>query len=292
MKRMINRKNIKLRKDEAGFALMWVLVLMILAAIILVPLLLLMTSGLHSSAHHEDRMLRFYAADAGIEDAIWKIGHGDPPTEQYSLPPVNGMDVLVTPAEGDTMQGFFGALLEIPGGGVLHKAAPASDWMVTYALLDEDSYVIEVVYQPLGGVPEEKKIDGMGAWLFGGFDYVAGTASGVTDDYPIYEFQTKRYGGGSAFIWEWKAANRPVAVVGDTLTLTFDFTPEGQPSPHVGWVDAGSDNIFISWSGVVSMNHIQAQATDPTTDKNTIVTSLVVIQDTGSTILTYSYDSY
>ena len=132
----------------------------------------------------------------------------------------------------------------------------------------------------------------MGAWLFGSYDYVEGTAGGVTDDWPNYECTTKRYGGGSAFIWEWKGAHRPVASVGDTLALTFDFTPEGNPYPNVGWVDAGSDNIFISWSGVASMDNIVVEATDPTTSKSTKVTSLLVVQDVGASILVYTYENY
>lgn len=46
MKSRLHRKSIRLRKDQAGYALMWVLVVIILAGIILVPLLLLMTAGL------------------------------------------------------------------------------------------------------------------------------------------------------------------------------------------------------------------------------------------------------
>jgi len=76
MKSRLNRKNVKLRKDEAGYALMWVLVVLILAAIILVPLLVLMTAGLTSSHAHEERMLRFYAADAGVEAAIRQLVNG------------------------------------------------------------------------------------------------------------------------------------------------------------------------------------------------------------------------
>jgi len=85
MKSRLNKKNIELRKDEAGYALMWVLVVIILAGIILVPLFLLMTAGLTSSHNHEERMLRFYAADAGIEDAIWQLVNGSLEVNPFDL---------------------------------------------------------------------------------------------------------------------------------------------------------------------------------------------------------------
>lgn len=66
-------KKVKLSKNEAGYALVWVLILMIVSGLILMPLLLLMTTGIMSSQLHEERMQRFYAADAGIEDGMYNI---------------------------------------------------------------------------------------------------------------------------------------------------------------------------------------------------------------------------
>jgi len=108
MKSKLNRKNVTLRKDEAGYALMWVLVVIILAGIILVPLFLLMTAGLTSSHLHEERMLRFYAADAGIEDAIYRVIHEKDPTipDPDGQLLINGstVDVTITadPVEDNT----------------------------------------------------------------------------------------------------------------------------------------------------------------------------------------------
>jgi hypothetical protein len=105
MRRRLDRKNIELRKDEAGYALMWVLVVIILAGIILVPLFLLMTAGLTSSHNHEERMLRFYAADAGIEDGIYRVIHDEDPTTPNDPLHMNDNTVNVTiqgPVEDNT----------------------------------------------------------------------------------------------------------------------------------------------------------------------------------------------
>jgi archaellum component FlaF (FlaF/FlaG flagellin family) len=106
MKSRLNKKNIRLRKDEAGYALMWVLVVIILAGIILVPLFLLMTAGLTSSHAHEERMLRFYAADAGVEAAIRQLVNGPLEVNPFDLN-VNASNVNVTVGViGDTTYGI------------------------------------------------------------------------------------------------------------------------------------------------------------------------------------------
>jgi len=69
------RKFAKPRKDEAGFALAVTLTLLMVAAIMLLPLLFLMTTGLTSADIREESMQRFYAADAGIEDGAYRILH-------------------------------------------------------------------------------------------------------------------------------------------------------------------------------------------------------------------------
>jgi len=178
MKRMINRKNIKLRKDEAGFALMWVLVLMILAAIILVPLLLLMTSGLHSSAHHEDRMLRFYAADAGIEDGYYKVLNEDPnlpPTADddpyvYPITDVNGNDVTINIENIWILEGFE---LESEHQGT----TPHEELVTTGHTAEEGVYQIDIAYDgSIGNI----KVNRIAVWLPSGFSYVSGTSNAVT----------------------------------------------------------------------------------------------------------------
>ncbi len=279
------RRFAKLRKDEAGYALVWVLLVLIVAGLVLGPLLLLMGASLTSSHVHEESTQRFYAADAGIEDAIWKMKYGELGDDPYGLT-VNGMQVLVTPLSSseETMRMFFAELLDIPGGGSLHKSAPASDWMVVYGATGNE-YIIAITYQPEGGHPAHKKIDGLGAWLYGDFDLVEGSAHGVTDAYPNYQFHTKNYGFGTGFIWEWKGGNRPNFAAGEEMIQTFEFEGVGSANPHVGWVDAGSDNIFISWSGAIYLGTIESEATVPGTDRSTTVTSYVFGGDTGEIII-------
>jgi len=60
-------------KDEKGAALALALVLLVVGGLILTPLLGLMSTGLLAGQAYERHTDRLYAADAGVEDAIWKI---------------------------------------------------------------------------------------------------------------------------------------------------------------------------------------------------------------------------
>ena len=94
MNKRFDGQIVKLR-GESGFALLWSLLLISLAGIILVPLLLLMTAGLVSSERHEDRMLQFYSADAGIEAGIRQLQRGEIVVDDFVLND-STVDVTIT----------------------------------------------------------------------------------------------------------------------------------------------------------------------------------------------------
>ena len=71
-------------RDEKGAALVLALVLLLVGGLIIAPLLGFMGTGLIAGQVHEKRMDELYAADAGVEDAIWKIQNPD----VAGLPPI------------------------------------------------------------------------------------------------------------------------------------------------------------------------------------------------------------
>lgn len=90
----------KLARSEEGYALLLALILLLLGSLIITPLLGFMSTGLVVGQMHEKRAMELYAADAGVEDAIWKIqtsaaglpGAGEDPWE-YSIADVNDKQV-------------------------------------------------------------------------------------------------------------------------------------------------------------------------------------------------------
>jgi cytoskeletal protein CcmA (bactofilin family) len=61
---------------ESGAAFIAVLTFLILGAIIIVPLLGFMITGLRAQQSHEQRTTELYSADAGVEYAIWQLQNG------------------------------------------------------------------------------------------------------------------------------------------------------------------------------------------------------------------------
>lgn len=99
MKRILN----KLMRDEAGQAFILALIMLLLGGLIMAPLLGFMGGGLKAGQAYEKRTAELYAADSGVENALWQIitkpdelpqAEDDPPREwSYSIADVNGKEV-------------------------------------------------------------------------------------------------------------------------------------------------------------------------------------------------------
>ena len=89
----------RILKDEAGQALPMALILLVLGGFLVVPTLALMTTNLTANRIIEVKTSAIYAADAGIQDALWKLGNGIllfESSNSYDLPEnINGMTVTV-----------------------------------------------------------------------------------------------------------------------------------------------------------------------------------------------------
>jgi len=89
-------------RDEKGAALILALILLLIGGLLSAALLGHMGSGILAGEVHERRTAEIYAADAGVEDAIWKIQNGETPVcpanpeeSHYSITDVNGKNVTV-----------------------------------------------------------------------------------------------------------------------------------------------------------------------------------------------------
>jgi cytoskeletal protein CcmA (bactofilin family) len=84
----------KLVRDEKGRAMLVTLILLVFGSLILTPLLGLMSSGLVAGQVYEKKTDELYAADAGVEYAIWHLqqGGGTDATLELTL---NGKNVTV-----------------------------------------------------------------------------------------------------------------------------------------------------------------------------------------------------
>lgn len=92
----------EINKKESGQVFILVLILLLLGGFIIGPLMGYMSTGLIVGQVYEERMDELYAADAGVEDALWQImtipdelpqSEDDPPMPPYSIEPVNDKEV-------------------------------------------------------------------------------------------------------------------------------------------------------------------------------------------------------
>jgi len=242
--KMINTVVNRLRRDETGQAFILVLILLLLGGLMIGPLLGFMGTGLKAGQAYEQRMAEVYAADAGIEDAIWKIKNGLVPDEGLEYPlAVNGKDVWVKippePRE-DPMIAFFNHIGVLEGTqGDINKKRPQAAWLVIYnPILSStepdtyDTYRITGYYSST----QPRDILSTGFWIAGydgsteviewdSADYTLDIDLNVDgdtedegeqdiptkpliEDYPNYDFRTVDY-LGTAFVWEWGIGEGP-----------------------------------------------------------------------------------
>ena len=101
MKRFLRR----ILRDQKGHAMELVLTLLGVSGLIMAPLLGLMSTGLLAGQVYEVKTDELYAADAGVEDAVWKIQNQVEevqgltpcyPDWSYNMSEVNGKSLNVT----------------------------------------------------------------------------------------------------------------------------------------------------------------------------------------------------
>ena len=82
----MKRRLSKVIKSESGQALPIVLVLLVLGGLLISPCLSYAATSLNSGGVIEKNTKGLYAADTGIEDALWKLKTPDSYSYPYSYP--------------------------------------------------------------------------------------------------------------------------------------------------------------------------------------------------------------
>ncbi len=221
MKRLLEN----LTRNNKGQALPMVLILLLLGGLIISPLLMLAGSGLKTGKVYEEAAVELYAADAGVEDALYKLISSYTPLESlavgesysYSLPlPVNSLPVGVTLTRLSLLEGVL--------GNEEYKPDQPHEGWVTFdtpiAVVRTDGYVeysctIAFHYTGTGS----RTLQALG--LF--FAPFPGDKSLITGPYqavpsPVITFnyleadspETIVAPGGFAFVWTWQKNKGPV----------------------------------------------------------------------------------
>lgn len=239
----------KIHKKESGQVLILVLILLLLGGLIIAPLLGFMSTGLKAGQVFEENMDEIYAADAGVEDAIYNIitpgaphydelqglDEGDP-FPSYTLTDINGLQVTVN----ITKLSILSALLTENELDKIKFDQPHADW-IDFTIPEEEivrdydegwvEYTCYITIDYDGG--GQCTLESVGAFFsrftgdqslvegpygYEGTEFGEMDFAGLLDDSPEVKFSS----GGFAFIWRWEIS--PPAIQFDAdLGFSFKF---------------------------------------------------------------------
>ncbi len=280
-------------KNESGQgALAIVLILVILGALILGPLLAYMGTGLKAGQMHEDKTQKYYAADAGIEDAMWQIKNdqlsslfpGYDPYDYstpypYTLPnDVNGKNVHIT--IGNV---WIPKELSAPSPNQARSIIEGTENNPPPLIIvggisgsDPTKYQIGITYSYDSSDPtgQNLKVTTIGIWLPPGFHYEGNCSLASDSDTAPYAVPAtpEPYKSGEVVVWSFSSLalyKFPPTTSGFPMvkTFTFSFTgPSGQlPGAALSWIDTtGVSGIDYTWDADKKIYEVDSTATDAT----------------------------
>jgi len=297
MKKRLN----KLAGGEKGQVLIMVMAMMLVSALIITPMLVHVGSGIKTgSMVYEERVKLFYAADAGVENALWYLQSATRMQQldvdwvpddtdwdiEYSTPDINGDDVDVRISYEWVLEG-----LNDPSPNVNERISVSGYFNTD----DINNYLADFTTEEA-----DDNVNRIGVWLPHGYEYVddSVTFNGVPIDqelseYPYGEVRTRMseilhniknptpvdHRDGTALLWNYAGTDfddlsdiipppsgggiTPGEQFPPALRISFDFTyPAGVTEPQVffPWIKI-SDGV--AWDTDIGFYHVESTGTVP-----------------------------
>lgn len=288
-------------KQQKGQILIITMIVVALCSLIVVPLVNYMGTGLRAVNVYHKNTNELYAADTGIQYAMWKIKYDSqintdrssgtyqiyPP---YTLPDANHNTVSVQVSAN----WLFSYLFKIPLG-----ETPKNENLNTTCTSGSGIYTIkfENMDIPDGHQAQNIHILKMGIWLPPGFSYVNNSC--VSSDFQGFNLNagniltSELVYGGTNLIWDFGNPGCPLGR-NDSATLQFQYTPAGStPRGASAWVFPSQTSVGASWNDSVWWYDVTSTAVDNSVSpsKTTVIKAVIVYDDTngaqGSTIISY-----
>ncbi|MFC2021122.1 hypothetical protein ACFLU1_04975 [Chloroflexota bacterium] len=265
-----NKDNTK----QKGQVLALVLILLFLGSTLIVTLLSFATTGAKSGLVYVKKTDELYAADAGIEDAIWQIKYDyldtfltNPAYSPYDFSTkwtysasdnVNAKEVNI--AIENT---WVPKNISVPSEAEARAIAEAEKLIITSGNGTSD-YIVRVTYYPEVG--EDLMVESLGVWLPRGFSYVEGSSNleGLADNVTV-----EPHAGNQAVLWNFSSVpfndfpgvNPLVSPRITEVTFQFDSSQPGAEPDTVAWITtSGVADIPFSWESNVKVYGITSQA--------------------------------
>jgi len=225
--------------SEKGQALPIVLGLLVLGGLTIASSLGYTATNLKSSRLLEEDVRGIYAADAGMEDALWSLTNGWLPSV-YVPELINKMMVFIQTEEKGTYTLYLGELIE-PGE---HSDYLEVDGEIVW---DEGAeaykYTITVTWQPDSGTPVIH-LEEIGARLPLDYSYQPWSAASFEENLSTDEpDETLDALGAYLLNWELGPPSPSVSENETVQTQIFYITGEGSQNGNYAWAVANRDDI-------------------------------------------------
>ncbi len=258
----MKRRLIKVIKGEKGQALPAVLILLVLGGLLIAPCLSYAATSLNSGRVIEKNVNGLYAADAGIEDALWRLKN-DPPASypySYQLPDVDGLSVTVLMEQVTTL---YGIVVGSPGE---HSDYLETDGGMTYDELGAYLYAITITNKDESVIHLSEILVNLPP----SFEYIPGSTDGdfTTDDPEIKGDPDN----GITLVWDFQSPRPAIASAPNpeegiyTIAIqTFQLNAPPDYSGDNGYVWVVATRQDIGCVGEANAYKITAQAKDEDT---------------------------
>ena len=249
--------------SEKGQILPLVLLMLAVGGLTIAPSLSYAATSLNSGRLLQESVHGIYAADAGVEDTIWRLENGISPAQQ--LPEnMDQMAVSIQTEDKGAYTLYLGELVQ-PGG---HSDYLGIDGEIAW---DEGAlaykYTITVTWQPDSGVTTIH-LTAVGARLPVGYSYQTGSAAGFADNLSIEEpDETVDTNGAYLLNWEFDSPYPSVSESEPVRTQTVYIDGEGALEGDYAWVVANRTDIGRVGEITGTLYIITATATRPENGK-------------------------
>ncbi len=293
------RKTLKLIRtvfssDETGIALIIVLVLLLLGSLTIMPVLAHLSTALKTGKLYEEKTNELYAADAGVEDGIWRIKYDFMGTDYdaydfdttwpYETEDINGIAADVT------IQNIWLPTESAPNA-TLARAIIESEKLVVVGTAGGSPglpYNVKIDFTPAEG--DNLTVESLGVWLPQGFDYEEESCSLHPDildppaeHHPDSENITLA-NGGQTVVWSYTEPYPlfidfpdvdPAAAI-MSLEFSFEYNPPADYPNRlpaaIAWITTGMNvgslgyanpnDVPISWDVDTRIFKINSEAGD------------------------------
>ena len=297
------RTAMRMLRGQSGFStLVTVLVILALGAIVITPVLAFVVTGQRAGSTHKETTHRYYAADTGIQDGMWKVTSGDLPDwmkadwnesvyahavdnyTSYQLPSqINGDDVTVGIKAMWLLEG-----LETPSG--TQQRTPNPDLVIVSNIIPGGQIQIVIIC----GSPTTTYLSKIGVWIPKGFSRDSSVATNLVSPYPVPVIAQSDFRNGEIITFTFGPAVRFDSLPGGTgnrRVITFNYTPAGgSMDTSWSWCVTSGDNPKLAWSDDIKLYQVESTATNPTTGQSTSVISQTMTNDSIGTYLAYYGD--